>query len=169
MGNQASNKNQPTMTFSKQANQHNSQSIKFIDLWLLVADELSHARLHLNPQAATLETFIRTRSDVRSYLHRAIKTSYKASQCQHLQSPVSLEAVLDILGETAFNLQNDKSGDLFDVELLEEIAWLICDRFTSQVREIVRQSSARHPANQKNGAQIVSFPDYKIRKANARL
>lgn len=186
----------------------------------MVASELGQARLHLNANASSLNTLILERSDVRTYLHRAIKSSYRASHCQNLASPISLEAVLDILGETAFQLQRDRSGDLFDIELLEEIAWLICDRFAGHVRELLKRSdawqngaltinetnmdgegtegirsnidnsgesrselghnvhindnkgsspSAAQSKAAQSSAQIISFPDYKIRRANARL
>ncbi len=149
-----------------------SKGIKFIDFWVLVANELGQARLHVNPSATSLERFIRVNSDVRTYLHSAIKESYASSGCQHLGSDISLEAVLDILGETAYQLQKDNSGDLFDIELLEEIAWLICDRFANQVRELVKRSEAwqcEQKGNGANAATVISFPSYKIRKANARL
>lgn len=201
-----------------------SKQILFSDFWLLVASELGDARLVLNKDAKTISGFINKNSDVRAYLHTAIKQSYKLSRCDNLHSPISLEHVLDILGETAHQLQQSALGDLFDIELLEEIAWLICDRYASQVSELVQRSAAwEHaphsssvtkqqandfkqageahgitgvsesseqaqfadnqllatPKYHQNNAQnrldkprlapVVSFPNFKIRKANAKL
>lgn len=146
--------------------------VSFADFWVLVSIELSHARLHLNRDAKSLEQFISKRSDVRIYLHESVKESYKKSACQHLRSPISFEAVLDILGEKAFQLQRGNAGDLFDIELLEEIAWLICDRFPDQVIELVTRTEAWDNSNKDEAAtcgRIISFPDYKIRKANSNL
>ena len=145
------------------------RSVSFLDFWTIVATELGHARLHLDTQASDLNGFILERSDVRTYLHRAIKRTYRESHCQNLNSPIVFECVLDVLGETAFQIQQDKSGDLFDIELLEEIAWLICDRFSDQVTQLVARCQAWTPAPQRNSAKILSFTDHKIRRENLRL
>jgi hypothetical protein len=189
-----------------------TRDVSFIDFWQLVASELGDARLLLNKNAKNIESLINTNSDVRAYLHRAIKKSYKLSHCENLNSPISLEHVLDTLGETAYRLQQEKYGDLFDIELLEEIAWLICDRYANQVSELVKReaawlgttqdlayelaeedrtfarlnslsanktrgpdprATAHHqkatPSSSPTAARIISFPNYKIRKANAKL
>lgn len=168
------------------------REVSFAEFWHLVATELGQARLVLNPKATNIDSLIDNNSDVRAYLHHAIRKTYKQSGCQNLDSPISLEAVLDTLGETAYTLQSDQAGDLFDIELLEEIAWLICDRFAGQVTELLARTAAweqptgttglgpptfsaptSKPRQKANGkprpAQIISFPNYKIRKANAKL
>jgi hypothetical protein len=147
------------------------KSVGFRSFWLQVASELGEARLHLDGSAHNLDDFIMDDSDVRIYLHKAIRATYRDSHCQHLDSPISLECVLDTLGETAYKLQNEQVGDLFDIELLEEIAWLICDRYADQVTALLARCDAWQPPEppDRNSALVISFPDYKIRRANARL
>lgn len=147
--------------------QQGRKSVCFTHFWQTVADQLPHVRLHINKDATTINEYISQHSDIYSYLHRAIKQSFKLSHCQNLNSPLSMEVVLDVLGETAFTLQNEHSGDLFDVELLEEIAWLICDRYPEQISELTSREAAWQAKPKK--AAVISFPNYKIRKANARL
>ena len=148
-------------------------AVGFKAFWLSVSMELGQARLHLDEAAQCLDGFIQEHSDVRTYLHRAIKRTYRESRCQNLDSPISIECVLDTLGEAAYELQTENSGDLFDIELLEEIAWLICDRYADQVTELVARCKAWQcpdkATSESTPAQIISFPDYKIRRANARL
>lgn len=155
------------MTEARNKRPASKQNVAFADFWLMVAHEVGDARLHLDENARTLDEFIHERSDVREYLHCAIRDCYKSSACQNLRSPICLESVLDVLGTTAWKLQKEAHGDLFDIELLEEIAWLICDRYASQITELVARSAAWQPDADTRPAQIVSFPDYKIRRKNA--
>lgn len=155
------------MTEARNTRHASKPKVAFADFWLMVAHEVGDARLHLDENARTLEEFIHERSDVRDYLHSAIRECYKNSACQNLRSPICLESVLDVLGNTAWKLQQEPHGDLFDIELLEEIAWLICDRYASQITELVARSAAWQPSSNSRPAQVVSFPDYKIRRKNA--
>ena len=164
------------------------EPIRFFDFWHLVANELGTSRLRINPSAKTIHEFLDRDSDAREYLQAAIRKSYKLSRCQHLASPISIDCVLDILGETAYALQGDQRDDLFDIELLEEIAWHISNRYLpyldcEHAAGEVDRSDPTGTGLGKNGpgeglgkrpgikgtAQIVSFPYYKIRRANSRL
>jgi len=140
-----------------------SQSpLSFMDFWLLIAYQLGNSHIKLNPHAKTIADFINPSSDAKDHLKSAIKESYKRSRCKHLKDQISINIVLDILGETAYNLQHDKRDDLFDIELLEEIAWHISDRYKHHLQLNV-------PTPQKNKkAKLVSLPDYKIRLANTK-
>ncbi|MEM7358670.1 MAG: hypothetical protein AAF431_06225 [Pseudomonadota bacterium] len=140
------------------------EPIQFLEFWRLVAIDLGNSRLRINTNAKSIHELVDKDGDSRSYLVDAIRKSYKLSQCQHLASPISLEHVLDILGETAYTLQGDQRDDLFDIELLEEIAWHISDRYSIQLSTLVEQHDK--PAANNKSAQIVSFPNYKIRRAN---
>lgn len=140
------------------------EPIQFLEFWRLVASELGTSRLRINTEAKTIHELVDKDSDNRPYLSEAIRKSYKLSRCQHLASPISLEHVLDILGETAYTLQGDQRDDLFDIELLEEIAWHISDRYSVQLSKLLRDDE--QPEKRSQSAQIVSFPNYKIRRAN---
>ena len=139
---------------------------QFIEFWLQVANELGTSRLIINKNAKSIRSIIHGSSDAPIYLHEAIKKSYKLSQCQNLSSPVSLESVLDILGETAYTLQGDQADDLLDIELLEEIAWVINSRYSEQIPNSVHADPVPAPSDE---CQVVSFPHYKIRKANSNI
>lgn len=140
---------------------------QFIEFWLHVASELGTSRLHINKSAKSIKNVIHPNSDAPTYLHDAIKKSYKFSQCQHLTSPINLESVLDILGETAYVLQGEQADDLLDIELLEEIAWVIGSRYAEHIKTSLNANQPKD--SDSSQCQIVSFPNYKIRKANSNI
>lgn len=136
---------------------------QFRTFWSRIAGEVGDAWLVLDEQASSIRNFIDLSNDPKGYLREVIRQSYRRSQCHHLGSPISIETVLDILGETAFALQDDKQDDLCDIELLEEIAWHIGSRYGHLIeRDEAADSSPRKGV-------VVSFPSYKIRRANARF
>ncbi|MFT5611355.1 MAG: hypothetical protein ACI9LU_001857 [Polaribacter sp.] len=142
-------------------------SVYFGEFWLRVAADLGNSRIRISDSAKTIHEFIDKDSDCKRYLLELIKRSYKLSKCQHLGSPLRLELVLDLLGETAYQLQNDQTDDLFDIELLEEIAWHICSRYSAQISFILENSTAQ--PSKASQAQIISFPNYKIWRSNIKL
>lgn len=159
-----------------------SLKISFNDFWLFIGDQLGDSRLKINRNAKTIHQFLAGSSDHFPYLRSAIIQSYKRSQCHHLGAPINLISVLDILGETAYELQGDQQDDLLDIELLEEIAWHIGERFKATIRlqmqEIKTQESNLHNAepfvktNIKSAmqpAKIVSFSKARIRRSNSQL
>ncbi|NNC99478.1 MAG: hypothetical protein HKN85_04795 [Gammaproteobacteria bacterium] len=146
------------------------QQVQFFEFWHTVATELGNSKLRINRGARTIHDFVDKESDVRDYLKDAIKKSYKLSRCRNLSSPISMDSVLDILGETAFRLQDDQRDDLFDIELLEEIAWHISNRYLACLAlDKGDPSREKSGAGKSQPAQIISFPNYKIRRANSRL
>lgn len=156
-------------------------SIAFNSFWRMISRELGDARLMLNPNAKQISAFIHGNSDIQSYLHDTIRKSFKLSRCQNLSSPICFTSVFDLLGEAAYTLQQRDNCDLFDIELLEEVAWLISDRYARQVAEMVRLDAQRAAPNSflsinpetkpeaQPKASVVSFPRFKIKKANALL
>ena len=148
--------------------------IQFIEFWLAIASELGTSRLRLNPEARNINELFDRNSDAQLYLQTIIKRSYKANRCQHLRSSISLASILDLLGETAYQLKGEQADDLMDIELLEEIAWLSCNRYTLQLQQLISEQPADEP-DHKTGkiksvrSRVVSFPNYKIRKANSQI
>jgi len=141
-----------------------SEQIEFIEFWCYIAHELGSSRLTINHSASSIHKLIDCNSDSKEYLRQAIKESYKQSHCSHLRAPINIEAVLDILGETAYALRGDQRDDLFDIELLEEIAWYINSRYSHCIT--IKQHKPERTCKK---ARLISFPNYKIRHANARL
>ena len=136
----------------------------FADFWLLIASELGSSRLKVNPEAQSIGQFIDSSGDQKDYLREVIRQSYKRSRCYHLRDAIDIEAVLDILGETAYSLQGQQADDLLDIELLEEIAWLIGERFWNTAL-----LPARTADNAVKKARIICLRSSKIRRANAKL
>ncbi|MBX2848496.1 MAG: hypothetical protein KTR16_09250 [Acidiferrobacterales bacterium] len=135
--------------------------LEFSQFWSYIAHQLGSSRLKIISDAADIHGLIDSNADIEDYLKNAIKESYKRSQCNNLRNPVSLDAVLDILGEIAFSLRNNHLDDLLDIELLEEIAWHIDNRYR-QYLDLDPEPSQSHKG------QLISFPQYKIRIANIR-
>ena len=135
----------------------------FTDFWQVVASQLGSSKLKVNLKATSIGTFVESSGDQKDYLREVIKLSYKRSHCYHLRDTIDLEAVLDILGETAYELQGQQADDLLDIELLEEIAWLIGERFWL---EQIQDSAT---GDQCHKARILSLCNIRIRRANAKL
>ena len=121
--------------------------------------------LAINQNAMSINEFVSPESD---FLRDIIRASYTRSRCYHLHSTININEVLDILGERAYQLNNQQSnghpsGDLLDIELLEEIAWHINERFINFVNLPTRKNINR------SSAQVINLPSVRIRRANRQL
>jgi len=139
------------------------QQVEFRHFWKFIAKQIGDSRLTLNHSARKVENFMQLDCDPKNCLRSVSIESYKRSNCKNLNSPVDLNVVLDVLGETAYALRGQSRDDLFDIELLEEVAWHIANRYSSLIH--IEQPNK----DSTTGAKIISFPDYRIRKANTRL
>ena len=138
----------------------NEKALSFIGFWQFIATELGSSRLKINSKTNSIRHVVDCNSDPKDYLKKAIHQSYKLSNCHHLRDAVDLNAVLDVLGEAAYELQNQHADDLLDIELLEEIAWLIGERYPNQLK--------LEPSALPEKATIVSLSKTKIIRANSR-
>ena len=136
--------------------------VEFRHFWKFIAQQIGDSRLTLNHAATQIEHFLQLDCDPKNCLRSVSIESYRRSNCKNLNSPIDLNVVLDVLGETAYSLRGQSRDDLFDIELLEEVAWHIANRYSQQIQI---ERSEQYPAD----AKIISFPDYRIRKANTRL
>lgn len=143
-------------------NKPNYPKVSFFEFWLFIARELGDSHLTVNPKAGDIHGLLAADSDTKDFLRKAIKKSYKQSKCNYLEAPVNIEVVLDVLGETAYALRDNQRDDLFDIELLEEIGWLISQRYGHYLE------LDEEPKKEADG-HVISFPNYKIRQANTRL
>ena len=153
--------NQPPI----QKNGAPTSGLEFKDFWTYISGQLGNSRLHINSNAQNIKEFIDPHDDSKEYLKTSIRESYKRSNCHHLRSEICVNAVLDILGETAYSLHRNNCDDLFDIELLEEIAWHIIDRYRHLLQ--IKQSTPQSK-NLNKSARVASFPDYRIKRANSR-
>jgi len=140
-----------------------TNQLEFAQFWEFIASQIGDSRLTLNHSAAKIEYFMQVDCDPKNCLRSVSIESYKRSNCKNLRSPIDLNVVLDVLGETAFSLRGESRDDLFDIELLEEVAWHIASRYSALI-EINNPS-----LTEQNQPKILSFPNYRIRKANTRL
>jgi len=138
--------------------------IPFIEFWLFIGSELGSSRLKLNSHAESIHQVLDKGSDHQHYLKNIITQSYKRSRCNHLRAPININHVLDVLGETAYELQGKRCDDLMDIELLEEIAWHIGERYERHLN-IPTQNHTKDDRK----AEVLSLPNAKIRRANIRL
>lgn len=168
------------------ASKESPEHIVFLQFWLFIAEQLGNSRLKIDAQAKTIQQLLSRTCDHSGLLYNVIHQSYKHNRCHHLKSPICCESVLDILGEAAYSLRNNKCDDLFDIELLEEIAWHISQRYGHCISTPKTKSGAsfepqdqggiehkhinQQAQNNHNGekAPLISFLNYKIRLANTR-
>ena len=113
-------------------------------------------------------------------MRKLIHQSYKRCHCYHLNARFDVNIALDVLGETSFQLKGNKEDDLLDIELLEEIAWLISQRYGYRVNMpeslLVNASEASddHTSDVESEPQakaktpIISLSKRKIRIANRK-
>lgn len=117
---------------SKHHNQDSRLSGKqpeFILFWSFIALEIGAHRLSINPTAKQPQELFAANSVHPDFLKQLILDSLK-NKSDSLKQPIDINHVLDLLGETAFKLRANGSDDLYDIEMLEEIAWLIGERFS---------------------------------------
>jgi len=171
---------------SLQINQINGKNLGFNEFWQMIASELGNSRLKINSQAKSIKYFLDASSDHKEFLRNLIHQSYKRCHCYHLNARFDVNIALDILGETSYSLQGSKEDDLLDIELLEEIAWLIDQHFSTLIEtpksllssnyQLVshsKQASSERDTLTARGtsvpSSVVSLSNLKIRKANLQL
>jgi len=146
------------------------KSLSFIVFWQFIASEIGSSRLKINEKADSIKSLIDDSSDPKEYLKNIILQSYKRNKCNHLRDTIDLNSILDILGETAFELQGQQADDLLDIELLEEIAWLLCERYQHVLNlpenELQNAGSSKEADSKRNGARVISLSKTKIIKSN---
>ncbi len=156
------------------------KSLTFSEFWCTIASELGNSRLKVDRKAQSIRYFLALESDHRAFLRTLIHQSYKRCHCYHLNAPIDVNIVLDLLGETNHTLQGSKEDDLLDIELLEEIAWLVSRHYhqliempTSMLPDQTcfsdKSPSQASSRSSTNTNQIVSISGMKIRKANQKL
>ena len=165
------------MSMKGTLNKISALSPSFYEFWVDVAEQLGDHRLQVCKNAKSVSSFIAHNSDHKAFLYDAIQETYRRCRCHNLYSPLNMDSVLDVLGETAFTLRGDHQDELFDIELLEEIAWYISQRHLTSIESLahsqpeqLNSALSSHPS--KKNVQVkskpISFPSYKIRLANQK-
>ncbi len=158
----------------------NRDFLSFSEFWQTIANELGNSRIKINTRAESIKQFLQADSDHREFLRTLIHQSYKRCHCYHLNARFDVNIALDVLGETSFNLKGNKEDDLLDIELLEEIAWLISQHYGHKVSmpesllinaDETNDNHANMSVNEsrsKAETPIISLSKRKIRLANQR-
>lgn len=149
-----------------------TETIKFVEFWRFIAQELGDSQCRLNPKANRIKDLMASNSDHRSFLKDVIAQSYARCGCHHLKDSLDINVVLDVLGETAFSLQGENADDLLDIELLEEICWLTCQQYSRHIEMPQLPPDFEESNKHKKRAQlapVVSLPNVKIRIANTQI
>lgn len=161
---------------SLQIKDMSGRTVGFSEFWQLIASELGNSRLKVNLKADSIKYFLDAESDHRAFLRNIIHQSYKRCHCYHLKARFDVNIALDILGETSYKLQGSKEDDLLDIELLEEIAWLVSRHYSQLIKmpesALKSDKKGTHNASENGIAKsrpIVSLSKLKIQRANQRL
>lgn len=152
-----------------------SRTVGFSEFWHAIASELGSSRLKVNLGAESIKYFLDAESDHKDFLRKIIHQSYKRCRCYHLKARFDVNIALDVLGETSYKLQGTKEDDLLDIELLEEIAWLVSQHYGHLIKmpDSILMSDNRVTNTTKKETnkeyQVVSLSKLKIQRANQRL
>lgn len=141
------------------------KSLSFIDFWLFIARQVGACRLDLNPNAKNLDELFTKNAVHPQHLKQVITNSLphktKNSQLPALKGFIDLCQLLDALGETAFELRQSSADDLLDIELLEEIAWYISERFSHHISGPSATGNKTEQDHDQDSAELVYFANFK--------
>jgi hypothetical protein len=158
---------------SLQTKEINGRIIKFSDFWQTIASELGNSRFKINAEAESIKYFLDPESDHKDFLRVLIQQCYKRCRCYHLNARFDVNVALDVLGETSHTLQGTKEDDLLDIELLEEIAWLINQHYgqaiempNSMLTESLNLDREFSVLDSNNTGSVVSMAKLKTRRKN---
>ena len=140
-------------------------ALSFSSFWWTIASELGNSRIKINPKAESIKQFLKSDSDHKDFLRKLIQQSYKRCHCYHLNARFDVNVALDLLGETFFTLTGNKEDDLLDIELLEEVAWIINQHYPQHIEmplSMLTQDNSEHSKS------VISLSDQKILRANQK-
>lgn len=150
--------------------------LSFIDFWVSAASAIGDHRLGINPYAKNATQLLTSQAVHPEHLRQLIFGSLSKPNGK-LSQTIDLTKLLDSLGETAFSLRQTASDDLFDIELLEEIAWHISEHYPHLVAMPGTQDTAASDAQHnldnertsqdadKHHAPVVSLAKFKVLRA----
>lgn len=135
--------------------------VTFLQFWTYISQQIGNNRLELNLSAKSLQDLFIKGSIHPEHLKKLVTNSLKNKQGT-LDQKINLHQLLDDLGLTAYTLRQGDADDLFDIELLEEIAWHISERFSRSLtpKTVNRPftDTGRTPSNPSNyvdGGQFI--------------
>ena len=147
------------------------QSLSFLEFWVQITELLGDSHGSINPKTKTTQQLFSNFDDQLGLLKEVIVNSYAANKCRHVKDQIDINLVLDVLGVTAFELKLKHADDLLDIELLEEICWLICEHYLHFVEtpKALELSETTDINAETITAKVLSLPKTKIRMANSKF
>lgn len=146
--------------YSRQDGVFSRTGLPFLDFWCVIANEVGDHRLEIDPSAKCVAQLFPENSVHPEHLKRLVLGSLKR-HAGGLDQIIDLTRLLDELGSAAWELRQNDLDDLFDIELLEEIAWHISTRYPHLIEMPITVAT---PNN-----QVLSLSKYKTIKRNRRL
>lgn len=140
----------------------------FLDFWVFITDQLGDTYGLVNPKVKTKKELFNEFDDQHGLLKEVLLQCYRLNKCHHIKSPIDINLVLDVLGEKAFELQLKQADDLLDIELLEEICWLISQHYSTYI-STPTFSKDESKDEALSSSVVISLPKTKIKIANSKL
>lgn len=157
---------------SKHKNHCQDISIKspsFSDFWRTVCDQLGDHRIAINSCAEGKRDLLNAESLHPDFVKELVYACFDRSQ-KTKKHRVDVSALLDHMGILAHGMRESYSDDLLDIELLEEIAWVINTHFPHCIDgdSLARQFDTRgllEPSNQLKASTVISIKRYKSKSS----
>lgn len=145
--------------------------VPFLTFWCLITKNLGDAHGSIDPNIKTSQQLFSTFDDQLGLLKDVVIDSYSKNKCHHIKSNIDVNIVLDTLGAKAFELTLKQADDLLDIELLEEICWLICQHYGHLILmpEFNDVENEHKASTTLSKATIFSLQKTKTRLANNKL
>ncbi|MCH2189795.1 MAG: hypothetical protein MK188_02570 [Gammaproteobacteria bacterium] len=107
--------------------------LTFLGFWIVMSEGIGNNRLELNPKAKAIDEMFLSDNLYQEHIKLLIQNTLN-DKSKSLKQPIDINQVLDALGETAYSLRQNQADDLYEIELLEEIAWHINEKYGHLVK-----------------------------------
>ncbi len=146
------------------------QSPSFSDFWGTVCDQLGDHRIAINCCADSKRDLLDAESLHPEFVKELIYACFDRSQ-KTKQHRVDFCMLLDHMGILAHGMRESQSDDLLDIELLEEIAWVINTHYPYCIDSnlLARQLDARdllESSRQPETSEVIPIKRYKSKTSD---
>ena len=111
----------------------NFDSPTFLEFWVVMSEGLGNNRLEFNAKASVINELFLSDCLYQEHIKSLVQNTL-ADKHKPLTQSIDINHVLDELGEAAYSLRQDQADDLYEIELLEEIAWHISEQYGHLVK-----------------------------------
>jgi len=148
------------------------QCPSFGDFWGTVCDQIGDHRISINSSAESKQDLLDAESLHPEFVKELVYACFERSQ-KSKNHRVDFCALLDHMGSLAYCMRESYSDDLLDIELLEEIAWVINTHFPYCIDSSVlaRQLDSHdliESSIERTTPTVISIKNYRSKSANQR-